>query len=69
MDVELTEILEALCQHAPFNEIADDPQLNDMTKEIEIQYVRAGEWVIAPSALNNTLFFIRSGAIEVLSKE
>ncbi|MFQ3185113.1 putative nucleotidyltransferase substrate binding domain-containing protein [Marinomonas primoryensis] len=69
MDVELTEILEALCQHSPFNEIAEDPQLNDMTKEIEIQYVRAGEWVIAPSALNNTLFFIRSGAIEVLSKE
>lgn len=69
MDVELTEILEALCQHAPFNEIADDPQLNDMSKEIEIQYVRAGEWVIAPSSLNNTLFFIRSGAIEVLSKE
>ncbi|QUX93655.1 hypothetical protein CYL31_20580 [Marinomonas sp. A3A] len=69
MDVELTEILEALCQHAPFNEIADDPQLNDMTKEIEIRYVRTGEWVIAPSAPNNTLFFIRSGAIEVLSKE
>ncbi|RCX06814.1 DUF294 nucleotidyltransferase-like domain-containing protein [Marinomonas foliarum] len=69
MDVELTEILEALCQHAPFNEIADDPQLNDMAKEIEIQYVRAGEMVIAQSALNNTLFFIRSGAIEILSKE
>jgi len=69
MDVELTEILEALCQHAPFNEIAEDPQLNDMAREIEIQYVRAGEWVIAPSALNNALFFIRSGAIEVLSKE
>ena len=69
MDVELTEILEALCQHPPFNEIADDPQLNDMTREIEIQYIRAGEWVIEPSALNNTLFFIRSGAIEVLNKE
>lgn len=69
MDVELTEILEALCQHAPFNEIADDPQLNDMTKEIEVQYVRSGEWIIAPSTLNNTLYFIRSGAIEVLNKE
>ncbi|ETI60918.1 putative nucleotidyltransferase substrate binding domain-containing protein [Marinomonas profundimaris] len=69
MDVELTEILEALCQHAPFNEIAEDPQLNDMSKEIEVQYVRAGEWVIAPSTLNNTLYFIRSGAIEVLNKE
>ncbi|MCB5161779.1 putative nucleotidyltransferase substrate binding domain-containing protein [Marinomonas algarum] len=69
MDVELTEILDALCQHAPFDDIADDPQLHDMSKEVEIQYVRAGEWVIAPSALNNALFFIRSGAIEVLSKE
>lgn len=69
MDVELTEILEALCQHAPFNDIADDPQLHDMVKEIEIQYLRAGEYIIAPDTLNDTLFFIRSGAIENLSKE
>ncbi|WOD08818.1 cyclic nucleotide-binding domain-containing protein [Marinomonas sp. GJ51-6] len=69
MDVELTEILEALCQHAPFNDIADDPQLHDMVKEIEVQYLRAGEYIIAPDTLNDTLFFIRSGAIENLSKE
>jgi CBS domain-containing protein len=69
MEVELTEILEALCQHAPFNEIAEDPQLSDMSKEIEIEYLRSGEWVIEPNSLNKTLFFIRSGAIEVLSKE
>ncbi|BFM50232.1 DUF294 nucleotidyltransferase-like domain-containing protein [Marinomonas sp. THO17] len=69
MDVELTEILDALCQYAPFNEIADEAPLADMTKEIEIQYVRAGEWVISPDAFNNTLFFIRSGAIEVLNKD
>ena len=69
MDVELTEILEALCQHAPFNDIVDDPQLNDMVKEIEVQYVRSGEWAIEPGTLNNTLFFIRSGAVEVMSKD
>ncbi|MEO9274580.1 DUF294 nucleotidyltransferase-like domain-containing protein [Marinomonas sp. 5E14-1] len=69
MDVELTEILEALCQHAPFNDIADDLQLHDMVKEIEIQYLRSGEYIIAPDTLNDTLFFIRSGAIENLSKE
>ncbi|MBJ7536489.1 DUF294 nucleotidyltransferase-like domain-containing protein [Marinomonas transparens] len=69
MEIELTEILEALCQHAPFNEIADDPQLENMVGETEVQYLRAGEWVIAPNTLNNTLFFIRSGAIEVLNKE
>jgi CBS domain-containing protein len=69
MDVELTEILDALCQHAPFNEIADDPQLHDMAREIEVQYLRAGENIIAPDSLNDTLFFIRSGAIENLSKE
>jgi CBS domain-containing protein len=68
MDVELTEILDALCQHAPFNEIADDPQLHDMAREIEVQYLRAGENIIAPDSLNDTLFFIRSGAIENLSK-
>lgn len=69
MDVELTEIVEALCQYAPFNELADDPQLYDMVKEIEIQYLRAGEWAIQPGVLNHTLFFIRSGAVETLGKE
>ncbi|WP_343771736.1 DUF294 nucleotidyltransferase-like domain-containing protein, partial [Marinomonas arenicola] len=69
MDVELTEIVEALCQHAPFSELADDPQLNDMVKEVEVQYLRAGEWAIQPGILNHTLFFIRSGAVEALSKE
>ncbi len=69
MDVELTEILEAICQHAPFNDMAEEAQLSEMTKEIDIQYVRAGEWVISPGTLNNTLFFIRSGAIEALSRE
>ncbi|RBO86356.1 DUF294 nucleotidyltransferase-like domain-containing protein [Marinomonas aquiplantarum] len=69
MDVELTEILEAICQHAPFNDIAEEALLSEMTKEIEIQYVRAGEWVISPGTLNNTLFFIRSGAIEALSRK
>jgi len=69
MDVELTEIHEILCQHAPFNEIADDPQLHDMVRDIEIQYLREHEDIIAPGSLNQTLFFIRSGAIEVLSKE
>lgn len=69
MDVELTEILEALCHYAPFNELAHDPQLNDMVKDVEIQYLRAGEWAIKPGELNHTLYFIRSGAIETLSKE
>ena len=68
MDVELTEIVEALCQHAPFNEIADDASVNDMVKELEIQYVRTGEWIIERGTLNSTLFFIRSGAVEVLNK-
>ncbi|REG81020.1 DUF294 nucleotidyltransferase-like domain-containing protein [Marinomonas pollencensis] len=69
MDVELTEIVEALCQHAPFSELIDDPQLNDMVKEVEVQYLRAGEWAIQPGVLNHTLFFIRSGAVEALGKE
>ena len=69
MDVELTERVEALCQHAPFSELIDDPQLYDMVKEVEVQYLRSGEWAIQPGVLNQTLFFIRSGAVEALSKE
>lgn len=68
MDIELTEILEALCQHPPFNEIAEETRLQELVKEVTIQYLRPGEWVIEPSVLNETLFFIRSGAIEILDK-
>ncbi|GAB3486610.1 DUF294 nucleotidyltransferase-like domain-containing protein [Marinomonas epiphytica] len=69
MEIELSEILDALCQYSPFEELSDDPQLLEMVKEIEIQYLRAGEWAIAPNSLNQVLFFIRSGAIEVFHKE
>lgn len=68
MDVELSEILDTLCEYAPFSDLKDESILQDMVKDIEIQYVRAGEWVIAPEARNDTLFFIRSGAIENKSK-
>ncbi|WP_067222267.1 DUF294 nucleotidyltransferase-like domain-containing protein [Marinomonas gallaica] len=68
MDVELSEILDTLCEYAPFIDLKDEPILQDMVKDIEITYLRAGEWAIAPEARNQTLFFIRSGAIEAKNK-
>ena len=47
----------------------DGPQLNDIVREIEVQYLPAGEWAIKPGELNYTLYFIRSGAVETHSKE
>lgn len=68
MDVELSEILDTLCEYAPFADLKDESILQEMVKDIEIQYLRAGEWAIAPEARNDNLFFIRSGAIETKSK-
>lgn len=39
MDVELSEILDTLCEYAPFSDLKDEPILQDMVKDIEIQYV------------------------------
>ncbi|RDL44818.1 cyclic nucleotide-binding/CBS domain-containing protein [Marinomonas piezotolerans] len=68
MDIELSEILDTLCEYAPFADLKEEPILQDMVKDIEIQYLRAGGWAIAPGEKNETLFFIRSGAIESTSK-
>ena len=68
MDVELSEILDTLCEYAPFADLKDEPILQEMVKDIEIQYLRVGEWAIAPEARNDNLFFIRSGAVETKNK-
>ncbi|MBM6550550.1 DUF294 nucleotidyltransferase-like domain-containing protein [Marinomonas ostreistagni] len=68
MDVELSEILDTLCEYAPFADLKDEAILQEMVKDIDVQYLRAGEWAIAPEARNETLFFIRSGAIEAKNK-
>ena len=62
MDVELSEILDTLCEYTPFADLKDEAILQEMVKDIDVQYLRAGEWAIAPEARNETLFFIRSGA-------
>lgn len=69
MEVELSEILDVISQHAPFNEMEDNALLQGMVHDIEIQYVRNGTGVIVPNVTNEHLYFIRSGAVEVLSKE
>lgn len=69
MDIELSEILDTLCEYAPFADLKDEPILQEMVKDIEIQYLRAGQWAIAPEERNETLFFIRSGAVESKGRE
>lgn len=69
MDVELSEILDTLCEYAPFSELKHEPLLQAMVKDIEIQYLRAGAWAIAPDSKNESLFFIRSGAVETHNKQ
>ena len=69
MEIELTEILEILCQHAPFNEMEDEALLQEMVHDMEIQYVRSGTGIVVPNVTNEHLYFIRSGAVEVISND
>ncbi|TPE53988.1 cyclic nucleotide-binding/CBS domain-containing protein [Maribrevibacterium harenarium] len=69
MDTELIEIRDTLCEYEPFSYLQEDSQLNDMVRDIEIQYLRKGQVVIAPDERNTALFFIRSGAVESRNKD
>ncbi|OUR72552.1 hypothetical protein A9Q77_05975, partial [Marinomonas sp. 42_23_T18] len=67
MEVELTEMLDTLNQYPPFSEMQEPHLIEQMVHELEIQYVRNGESIIVPNTMNEFLYFIRSGAVEVLA--
>ena len=64
MDPELLEIRRHIGANPPFDGLTDE-QLDDVTRNIEISYYRAGSEIIASNQPLSALLYIRSGAVEV----
>ncbi|MDY5839615.1 MAG: DUF294 nucleotidyltransferase-like domain-containing protein [Corynebacterium camporealensis] len=66
--VELEEIHSFLEQHEPFSHLPE-PVLSTLVAEMVIRYVRRGDVLFDVDDINDELFIIRSGAVDVLSPE
>lgn len=67
MTVELDEVRGFLAQHEPFSHLPEDA-LSALPRTMQIIYVRRGEVVIARGQVNDNLYIIRSGAVDVLAE-
>lgn len=67
MEIELIEILDALRRYPPFKSL-DDDTLEALVRNIQVQYVRASQTVMEAGEENKSLYFVRSGAVEVRLK-
>ena len=63
MEIELVEIRDFIAQHSPFD-VLDDDALNNLPKDLTIRYIRRGALFPEPDTNRNSLYIIRSGAIE-----
>jgi len=67
MEIELIEIAETLRRHPPFKSL-DDEALEALVQDIQVSYERGGRTVMEAGQENESLYFIRSGAVEVRLK-
>ena len=68
MSVELEEISGFLGQHEPFSRLPDD-ELRALPARMGITYVRRGDVIVDVGQPNDTLFVIRSGAVDIVSDD
>lgn len=68
MSVELDEVRGFLAQHEPFSRLTG-PVLDELSAALRIRYARRGEELVAAGANNDTLFIIRSGAVDVIDPD
>lgn len=64
LEVELAEVREFLAEHAPFSALS----LEDLTwlvGRLTVRYFRRGSAIMAPGQDNNSLYAVRSGAVEI----
>lgn len=67
MTVELDEVRGFLAQHEPFSHLPEDA-LRELPGHMKIIYVRRGETIIDYGQVNDNLYIIRSGAVDVLAE-
>ncbi|WP_165165334.1 DUF294 nucleotidyltransferase-like domain-containing protein [Corynebacterium qintianiae] len=68
MTVELDEVRAFLADHEPFSHLPEET-LNGLPQRMGITYVRRGETVINYGDVNDTLYIIRSGAVDVIGPD
>lgn len=67
MTVELDEVRGFLAQHEPFSHLPEEA-LRELPGHMKIIYVRRGETIIDYGQVNDNLYIIRSGAVDVLAE-
>ncbi|MEL6738475.1 MAG: CBS domain-containing protein [Pseudomonadota bacterium] len=65
MASEITEIARFLRATAPFDTLSEE-ELGPLTRAITVTYRKAGEIIIEAGSRNDTLFLVRSGAVELM---
>jgi len=65
MEIELIEIRDHLFSHPPFRNLPRQV-VDDLVSHIEVAYYQAGTMILEKGQDNHFLFFIRSGAVELL---
>ncbi|RAV31125.1 Crp/Fnr family transcriptional regulator, partial [Corynebacterium heidelbergense] len=68
MTVEIEAIRDFLADVEPFRHLPPD-QLAQLSRQIQIRYVRRGQTIVAANRPNDSVFVIRSGAIDVLDPD
>ncbi|WKD57790.1 Putative nucleotidyltransferase substrate binding domain protein [Corynebacterium capitovis DSM 44611] len=68
MTVELDEVRSFLADHEPFSRLPAEA-LDVLPAHMAITYVRRGETIVRRGERNDTLYVIRSGAVDVLSDD
>ncbi len=68
MEVELLEIRDFLASHHPFDQLTTEA-LNDVLGDIEIRYLRRGTDIRNDAGLMDSLYLVRTGAVELQGHE
>ncbi len=68
MEIELLEIRDFLAAHHPFDQLPD-PILDLLPEKLEVRYFRRETAIPDTGSVNNYLYIVRSGAVELLDQE
>ena len=64
MDVELREVRDFLAQHPPYSSLPERV-LDELPGRLHVRYFRRGTTIVELGAPNNSLFILRSGAVDI----
>ncbi|MEH6493433.1 DUF294 nucleotidyltransferase-like domain-containing protein [Halopseudomonas sp.] len=67
MQIELIEIRDHLSRFPPFDELPEEV-LNDIARQVEIAYFKAGTDILAFNQEIHELHYVRSGAVEIFRR-